>query len=207
MEKVVIASRNQGKIAEISAILAKYGMEAVSRDDAGVPPFEIEETGETYEENSYLKAKAVMDITGTATLADDSGLSVDTLSGAPGVFTARYAGENCTYYDNNVKLLGELRGVPMEERTATFVTVITMLFPDGTSIVARGECPGRIAEALSGDRGFGYDPLFIPDGYDDTFAAMPVEVKNTVSHRARALMRLEELIVERERETSGAKKE
>lgn len=194
MEKVILASRNAGKIREMSAILSKYGMDVVSRDDAGIDTFEVEETGETFEENSYIKAKAILDISGAITIADDSGLEVDALDGGPGVYSARYAGENCTFLDNNLKLLKELDGVPYEKRTARFVSVITMLYPDGTQLVARGEVEGHITEELSGEGGFGYDPLFIPLGYDITFGEMSAEEKNKISHRANSLKKLEDLI-------------
>ena len=197
MNKVILASQNRDKIREIDAILAKFGMTAVPRDDAGLPTFEIEEDGETFEENSRLKAKTILDLSGLPTIADDTGLMVDALGGEPGVYSARWAGEDCTYLDNNLKLLASLQGVPAERRTAKFVTVITMLFPDGTGLSARGECPGRIAEEMRGETGFGYDPLFIPEGYDCTFAEMGQEVKNRISHRARALEKLEDLIRER----------
>jgi XTP/dITP diphosphohydrolase len=203
MKKAVLASHNAGKIREIGAILSKFGMETVSRDDAGLPTFEVEETGETFEENSYIKAKAIADLCGEITIADDSGLEVDALDGAPGVYSARFAGDGCTPYDNNVKLLGMLDGVPDEKRTARFVSVITMLYPDGRKLVARGECSGRIAREMRGEGGFGYDPLFIPDGEDRTFGEMTPEEKNSISHRARSLQKLEELIIE----TDGKQKE
>lgn len=116
MEKVILASRNKGKLKEIQAILEKFGMETISRDDAGIPEFEVEETGTTFEENSLLKAQAILDEAHTITIADDSGLEVDALEGAPGVYSARFAGENCTFEDNNRKLLKELEGVPEEKR-------------------------------------------------------------------------------------------
>ena len=197
MEKVILASQNAHKIREIDAILSQYGMQVIARDEAGLPPFEIEETGETFDENSRLKAQVIMDLAGLPTIADDSGLMVDALGGGPGVYSARFAGENCTFDDNNRKLLKCLEGVPAEARTAQFVTVITMLFPDGTELVARGECPGRITEELRGEEGFGYDPLFLPDGADKTFAEMTADEKNRISHRARALMALEDLLRER----------
>ena len=148
MEKVILASRNKGKLKEIQAILEKFGMETISRDDAGIPEFEVEETGTTFEENSLLKAQAILDEAHTITIADDSGLEVDALEGAPGVYSARFAGENCTFEDNNRKLLKELEGVPEEKRGAAFVSVITMLFPDGRKLVARGECRGTILTEL-----------------------------------------------------------
>ncbi|MBM6991289.1 XTP/dITP diphosphatase [Mobilibacterium timonense] len=196
MEKVVLASRNKGKIKEIGDVLGKFGMTVVSRDDYGIDAFEVEETGETFEENSYIKAKAILDIAGVPTIADDSGLEVDCLNGAPGVYSARFAGEGCTPHDNNVKLLGLLKGIPYEERTARFVSVITMLFPDGRKLVARGECPGHIAEDFRGEGGFGYDPIFIPEGRDETFGEMSAEEKNAISHRGRSLARLEEMLGE-----------
>ena len=194
MEKVILASRNKGKIKEIGDILGRYDMIVVSRDDAGLPIDEVEETGETFEENSYIKAKAILDVAGVPTVADDSGLMVDALGGAPGVYSARYAGENCTYEDNNRKLLSALAGVPDEKRSARFVSVITMLWPDGRKIVARGECEGRILTETRGEGGFGYDPLFVPEGYDISFGEMSPEEKNKISHRAKALMKLESIL-------------
>lgn len=199
MEKVILASRNKGKLKEIKAILQKFGMETISRDDAGIPTFEVEETGNTFEENSLLKAQAIMDVAHVITIADDSGLEVDALSGAPGIYSARYAGENCTFEDNNRKLLQELEGVPEEQRGAAFVSVITMLFPDGEKLVARGECRGKILTELRGEEGFGYDPLFMPEGENRSFAEMTSEEKNRISHRAKSLQILEDMIREREK--------
>ena len=197
MERLILASRNKGKLREIHAILEKFGMETVSRDDAGLPTFEVEETGETFEENSFIKAKAISDITHAITIADDSGLEVDALNGAPGVYSARYAGEGCTPADNNEKLLRELQDVPEGKRGAAFVSVITMLFPNGDKLIARGECRGHIAFELRGDGGFGYDPLFIPDGESRSFGEMSADEKNRISHRARSLQILEKMIQER----------
>lgn len=197
MERVIVASQNRGKIREIGEILAKFGMETVARDDAGIPPFEVEETGETFEENSYLKAKAIFDMAHEITIADDSGIEVDALGGKPGVYSARYAGEDCTPADNNRLLLEQLRGVPEEKRTGRFVSVITMLFPDGSVLTARGEVEGHILTELRGEGGFGYDPLFLPDGETESFGEMSPEAKNRISHRGKALCRLEEMIRER----------
>ena len=194
MARIIAASQNKDKIREIEAITKKFGMDVVPRDDAGVPKVEIEEDGETFEENSYKKAYEVMKLCGETTIADDSGLMVDYIDGAPGVYSARFSGEDATYDSNNTKLLGLLEGVPYEQRTAKFVTVITLVYPDGNTIVARGECPGHIAlekrPGANGD-GFGYDPVFIPEGYDRTFAELGTDVKNQIGHRARALMELE----------------
>lgn len=199
MEKIVVAaSRNRHKIEEIEAITGKFGMRVISRDEAGIPPVEIVEDGETFEENSLKKAKEIMKLCSKITLADDSGLMVDYLDGAPGVYSARFAGEDGNDEANNRKLLELLDGVPAEERTAKFVSVITMIYPDGTVLTARGECPGMIITAPAGNGGFGYDPLFVPEGYDKTFAQLSAEEKNAISHRAKALVQLEKLLTERE---------
>ncbi len=217
MRTAILASQNKNKIKEIRAILLKYGLEVISRDDAGIPTDDIEETGVTFEENSLLKARTIFDMIRqdpslskylqSPVIADDSGLMVDALDGGPGVYSARYAGEGCTYTDNNVKLLGELQGVPEEGRGAGFVTVITLLYPADTEapkaavrdgdvyvLTARGELRGKITEEIRGEQGFGYDPVFVPEGYDKTFGELGTDFKNTISHRARALMELERLL-------------
>ena len=198
MITMIAASSNAHKIKEIQSIMSKFGVKVVSRKEAGVPEFEIEEDGETFEENSLKKAKAIMKATGKLTVADDSGLMVDYLGGAPGVYSARFAGEECDDEKNNEKLLKHLEGLPAEDRKAKFVSVITLMFPDGNTIVARGECPGRIIETPTGENGFGYDPLFVPDGLSKTFAQLSDKEKNSISHRARALEKLEEILTERE---------
>ena len=154
MKTIIAASSNAHKIKEIQAIMDKFGMKVVSRDDAGVPPFEIEEDGETFEENSYKKASEIMKVTGQITIADDSGLMVDYLGGAPGVYSARFAGKDCDDHKNNEKLLKLLKNQVGDERKAKFVSVITLMFPDGETIVARGECSGRIIGAEAGENGF-----------------------------------------------------
>ena len=217
MRTAILASQNKNKIKEIRAILEKYGLHVITRDDAGIPADDIEETGTTFEENSHLKASVIMDMIAgdpalaeyldSPVIADDSGLMVDALGGAPGVYSARYAGEGCTYDDNNTKLLAALDGVPESERTAKFVTVITLIYPDGKDVpdeavlqgdryilVARGECKGHIADRKMGEGGFGYDPVFIPDGYSNSFAELGTDFKNTISHRAKALAELERLL-------------
>ena len=195
MDKIIVAaSRNRHKIEEIEAITKKFGMSIISRDEAGVPPVEIVEDGETFEENSFKKADEIMKLCGKITLADDSGLMVDYLGGAPGVYSARFAGEDGNDEKNNEKLLKLLDGVPAKGRTAKFVSVITMVYPDGTVLSARGECPGRIITVPTGDGGFGYDPLFVPDRYEKTFAQLTPEEKNAISHRAAALTELEKLL-------------
>lgn len=198
MITMIAASSNAHKIKEIQSIMSKFGVKVVSRKEAGVPEFEIEEDGETFEENSLKKAEAIMKATGKLTVADDSGLMVDYLGGAPGVYSARFAGEECDDEKNNEKLLKHLEGLPAEDRKAKFVSVITLMFPDGNTIVARGECPGRIIDTPTGENGFGYDPLFVPDGLSKTFAQLSDKEKNSISHRARALEKLEEILTERE---------
>lgn len=190
METIIAASHNRHKITEIEAITALFGYRVISRDEAGLPRDEVEEDGSTFEENSYKKARVIMDMCGKPTIADDSGLMVDFLDGAPGVISARFAGEECDDAKNNAKLLALMDGVPAEERTAKFVSVITLLFPDGRKLTARGECPGQILTEQRGTGGFGYDPLFLPDGAELTFAQMGPEEKNRISHRARALAEL-----------------
>lgn len=198
MKRIIAASSNAHKIKEIQTIMSKFGMEVVSRKDAGIPDFEIEEDGETFEENSYKKAYEIMKTCGEITVADDSGLMVDYLGGAPGVYSARFAGKECDDSKNNEKLLKLLDGLSGEDRKAKFVSVITLVYPGGETLVARGECPGRIIEAPTGENGFGYDPIFVPDGYDQSFGQLSEEEKNEISHRAKALEVLERLLAERE---------
>lgn len=197
MTTVIAASRNKHKIVEIERITASFGMKVVSRDEAGIPPEEVEETGATLEENSLIKAEAIMKESGEITIADDSGLMVDYLGGAPGVYSARFAGDEADDDKNNAKLLALLEDVPYKERKAKFVSVITLLYPDGRKIVARGECKGHIIDTPEGHNGFGYDPLFVPLGYQRTFAQLTDEEKNKISHRANALRELERILKER----------
>lgn len=197
METIIAASRNAHKIVEIEAITRKFGMEVISRDEAGLPTEEIEEDGDTFEENSFKKANEIMKMCGKVTIADDSGLMVEYLGGAPGVYSARFAGEDAGDEKNNQKLLSLLEGVPYKERRAKFVSVITMIYPDGETLVARGECEGHIIDTPVGENGFGYDPLFVPDGFQRTFAQFDSEEKNEISHRAKALLQLEKLLAER----------
>ena len=194
--RIVAATGNAHKIEEIGKITGRFGFELIPMRDAGVFT-EPEENGETFEENSYIKAAAVFTACGEASLADDSGLCVDALGGAPGVHSARYGGEHGNDALNRKKLLEALKDVPDGERTARFICVITLLLPGGEKLVGRGECPGRIIREERGEGGFGYDSLFVPDGFDQTFAELPQEVKNTISHRANALAELERLLAGR----------
>ena len=208
---IIAATTNEHKIIEISAITNKFGISVVSRTDAGVPDFDIEEDGDTFEENSYIKAKTIMDYIGKPTIADDSGLMVDALNGAPGIYSARFADNDKDGEDfledeqksqqrnsqdnaNNLKLLRLLKDVPFEKRTAKFVSVITLLIPNKEPIVCRGEVHGHIAFEQIGENGFGYDSLFIPIGRDTTFGVISPGEKNTMSHRFRALEELKKKI-------------
>ena len=192
--KVVLASQNQHKLAEIQAILSRFDMELVLQSQLGLH-IDVEETGSSFEENSLLKARAVAEATGLPAIADDSGLTVDVLGGAPGIYSARYGAPECkTDRDRLNHLLKNMRGVRSEERTARFVCVITLLYPDGRKLVARGFCEGMIAFEPGGDDGFGYDPVFYVPSMGCTFAQMGSERKNAISHRANALHRLEAML-------------
>ena len=191
MKRIVAATKNQNKVREIKAITDEFGFEIVSRDEAGVPDVEIVEDGETFYDNSYKKAYEIMKLSGEITIADDSGLCVDALDGAPGVMSARFS-ETGDDKENNKKVLELMKDVPMEKRTARFVSVITMVYPDGKVISAEGKVEGHIMFEESGENGFGYDPMFRPLGYDKTFGELPAELKNSISHRGNALRALRE---------------
>ena len=194
--KVVLASQNKHKLAEIQAILSRFDMELVLQSELGLH-IDVEETGASFEENSMLKARAVVEATGLPAIADDSGLCVDVLGGEPGIYSARYGAPECvTDRDRLNHLLENLRGVRSEERTARFVCVITLLWHDGRSLVARGSCEGFITFEPRGEDGFGYDPVFYVPSHGCTFAQMGAERKNAISHRANALARLERMLEE-----------
>ena len=182
--KILIASRNAHKIQEIREIFDLPGVEWVST--AEFPDLhDVVEDGDTFEANAVKKATELACATGLWALADDSGLEVTALGNAPGVWSARYAGEPCNHANNNAKLLRELAG--KTDRSARFRCVAALSDPTGRAETVSGSCPGRIVDALRGAQGFGYDPLFVPDGYDRTFAEMGNEQKNKLSHRGRAL--------------------
>ena len=198
MITMIAASSNAHKIKEIQSIMSKFGVKVVSRKEAGVPEFEIEEDGETFEENSLKKAEAIMKATGKLTVADDSGLMVDYLGGAPGVYSARYAGEHGNDAANNEKLLKALECVEPAERGAAFVSVACCVYPDGRKLISRGECRGTIGFEEIGDGGFGYDPLFLPEEYGGkkTMAQLTAEEKDAISHRGKSVRILAEKIGE-----------
>ena len=182
--KLVIATRNAHKLEEIRAIFDFQGLEVLSAFDFPDIP-DVVEDGDTLEANAVKKAVEIAAATGCWSMADDSGLEVAALGGAPGIYSARYAGEHCSYSDNNQKLLRELAG--KSDRSAQFRTVVALSDPGGDVRTLEGSCPGTIIEELRGTRGFGYDPLFIPAGYEQTFAELSPEIKNRISHRACAL--------------------
>ena len=184
--KLILASNNKKKLRELGEILSDMDVELLSQREAGCD-FEVEETGTTFAENAYLKAKAVADATGLAAVADDSGLMVEALNGEPGVYSARYApgGHEASDKEKYEYLLSKL--VDEEHRAAKFVSSICCIFPDGSIIRTEGECRGEILREPAGEGGFGYDPVFMPQGYDRSMAELGTEVKNRISHRANAL--------------------
>lgn len=194
--KIILSSGNKHKINEIKDILKNTIFDVVSKDDLGYVDFDVEEDKDTLEGNAFKKAEELHKLVKGIVIADDTGLFVDALNGDPGVYSARYAGEPVSYKDNNNLLIKNLENVPMEKRTATFKTVMAVVLEDGTRLMAEGECKGRIAFEERGNNGFGYDPLFIVDGWDKTFSEMTEEEKNQISHRANALMNLKKKLEE-----------
>ncbi len=195
MTKFIIASNNKGKVAELDRILNPLGVTAVTAKSEGITLDDVEETGTTFAENAFIKASAAFRKTGLPSVADDSGLTVDALNGEPGVYSARYAGENATDEDRINKLLKNLEGVPKEKRTAHFVSSICCIIDENTVITAEGSCDGIIAEAPKGDGGFGYDPVFLTDS-GKTFAELSADEKDSLSHRGKALRMLYEKLSE-----------
>jgi len=186
--KMLAATNNQHKLEEISAILKELDIEIISMQQAGIQ-VEVDETGDTFIENALLKAREISKLCSMAVIADDSGLEVFALNGQPGVKSARYSGAEGSQKDakNNEKLLKNLESVPLANRGARFCSVIAAVFPDGTELTAEGYVYGKIGFEPKGDNGFGYDPLFIVDGYGMTMAEISAETKNKISHRANAL--------------------
>lgn len=193
--RIIVATKNKGKLEEFAELLSLFPCRVVSMAEAGVTE-DIEENGSTFEENAVIKAKSVWKVTGGTVLADDSGLEVDALDGAPGVYSARYAGEGATDADRNNKLLNALNGIPEDKRSARFVCAIAAVFPDGSSLVVRDTCEGFIAFEPKGNKGFGYDPLFYVPEYGLTVAQMESNLKNRISHRGKAMIKLAEQLGE-----------
>ncbi|MGN1481819.1 XTP/dITP diphosphatase [Porcipelethomonas sp.] len=190
-KKIILASNNKNKLREIKEILTPLGYEVISQSEAGIN-IDIEETGKTFKDNAKLKASAIYSLSHTAVIADDSGLEVDYLNGAPGVYSHRYAGEGASDADRYNKLLSELKDVPEEKRGAAFVCVICFIDENGIEQYARGECRGKIGYEPRGENGFGYDPVFMYG--DKSFAEISADEKNKVSHRAKALEKLCEIL-------------
>ena len=189
MKELLVASGNKGKLREFGELLKGVVDTILSPADfPGLP--EVEEDGATFEENAIKKARSAALYTGRPVLADDSGLAVDYLSGRPGVYSARFAGEGASDADNNALLLRELAGVPTEKRGGAFHCVIALCQPDGSCQTFDGSLPGVILEAPRGEGGFGYDPLFLVPEYGQTFSELPLEIKNAISHRGRAMKML-----------------
>ncbi|MCI2112510.1 MAG: XTP/dITP diphosphatase [Ruminococcus sp.] len=186
--KFIIATNNQKKLKELERILNPLGINAVSARDEGVSLDDVEETGTTFAENAFLKAEAAFKKTGLPSVADDSGLCVDVLNGRPGIFSARYAGENATDEDKNNKLLSELKDVSEKDRTAHFTCAICCILPNGEKIEVEGVCEGSIAFEPHGNEGFGYDPIFKYG--DKSYAELSSSEKDAVSHRGKALRKL-----------------
>lgn len=198
IKKIIVATGNEGKMNEIRQILGEENIVFSSLKDENLQDVQIIEDGKTFEENAVIKARKISDITGQMVLADDSGLEVDYLDKAPGVYSARYLGEDTPYSVKNNHIIKLLEGVEDEKRTARFVCVIACAFPDGRTITARGIIEGRVGYEEKGENGFGYDPIFYVPEYGCTTAELPPEEKNKVSHRGKALMAMyNELIKEK----------
>lgn len=191
MRKLVLSTSNKNKVKEIREILKELPVEILSKEDAGLGHLEVIEDGDTLELNSLKKARTLKELTPYMVMADDSGLFVDALGGDPGVYSSRYGGE-----DGNDKLNNEtlLRNLKNNDRTAAFRSVIALIDEKGNEYVMEGVCRGTLLEEEKGSSGFGYDPLFVPEGYNKSFAEMPYEIKNSISHRRRAIDGLKEVL-------------
>lgn len=195
-KKLIFATGNEGKMREIRIILEDTGLEILSMKEAGID-VDIVEDGCTFEENAIIKAKTIMELTGEIVLADDSGLEVDYLNKEPGIYSARYAGEDTPYSIKNQMIIDRLEGVPDEKRTARFVCAIAAAFPNGEVAAARGTIEGMIGYEEKGSNGFGYDPIFYLPDYGCTTAELTMEQKNEISHRGKALREIKKELVKR----------
>ena len=189
MKSIILASNNKDKVKEVKEILKEYDI--ISMKEAGID-VDIEENGTTFEENALIKARAIMKLTGQITMADDSGLEIDYLNKAPGVYSARFMGHDTSYDIKNKALIQKLEGVKGSDRSARFVCAIAVCFPDGREIVKRGTMEGLIAEEIKGDNGFGYDPIVYLPEYGKTSGELAPEEKNKISHRGKALALIKE---------------
>lgn len=193
MKRLIFATGNEHKMIEIREILGELPVEILSMKEAGIEA-DIVENGNTFEENALIKAKEVCKLAGEMVLADDSGLEIDYLNGEPGIYSARYMGEDTSYRIKNQNLIDRLAGVPDEKRTARFVCAIAAAFPDGRSFVVRGTIEGMIGYEERGENGFGYDPIFYLSERGVSTAELPPEEKNSISHRGNALRKMKELL-------------
>ncbi len=193
MQRIIFATTNENKMKEIREILSDFPVEILSLKEAGIQA-DIEENGSSFEENAAIKAETIEKMTGAIVLADDSGLEIDYLNGEPGIYSARYMGEDTSYHVKNANLIARLDGVPDEKRTARFVCCVAAAFPDRETAVVRGTIEGRIGYKEDGENGFGYDPIFYVPEYGCTTAAMPAETKNAISHRGKALQLIKPII-------------
>ena len=193
MRRLILSTDNKNKAKELREILKDLPLEILTKKEAGVENLQVVEDGDTLEYNSLKKARELAELVDHMVMADDSGLFVDALDGEPGVYSSRYGGEDGNDALNNRTLLRNLKG---RERTAAFRTVIALITENGKEYTVKGECRGRILEEPRGDNGFGYDPLFVPEGYSETFAQLPADIKNSISHRRRAIDALREKLEE-----------
>ena len=191
MKRIIFATSNEGKMKEIRLIMQDSGYEVVSLKEAGISA-DIEENGATFEENAVIKASAIAKLTGELAMADDSGLEVDYMDRAPGIYSARFLGEDTSYDIKNNYILNQLKDVPVPQRSARFVCAIALARPDGTSVTKRATIEGYIGFEIRGENGFGYDPIFMVPEFDKTTAELSIEEKNKISHRAKALMAMKE---------------
>ena len=196
MNKLIFATSNQGKMKEIREILTDLNVEVLSLKEAGIEA-DIVEDGKTFEENAMIKARAIRDLTGCMVLADDSGLEVDALNKEPGIYSARYMGEDTSYDIKNKNIIDRLNGLTGNERSARFVCVIAAAFPDGSEETRRGTIEGQIGFEIAGENGFGYDPIFYVPEFGCTTAELSSEDKNAISHRGKALRAMKEVIEQR----------
>ena len=191
MPRIIFATSNEGKMREIRQIMQDSEYEVVSLKEAGISA-DIVENGTTFEENAVIKASAIAKLTGELAMADDSGLEVDYMDKAPGIYSARFLGEDTSYDIKNTYILDKLKGVPQEERSARFVCAIALAKPDGTAITRKATIEGYIGYEIRGENGFGYDPIFMVPEFDKTTAELSMEEKNKISHRAKALCAMKE---------------
>lgn len=193
MRKIIFATSNEGKMKEIQMILKDMDCEVLSLKEAGIQ-VDIVEDGNTFEENAIIKAKTIMELTGEIVLADDSGLEVDAMDKAPGIYSARFMGEDTSYDIKNNYIIDRLKGLPEEERTARFVCAIAGAVPGGEILITRGTVEGLIAHKIEGENGFGYDPIFWLTEYKRTLAQLTPDEKNKISHRGNALEAMKEIL-------------